>query len=363
MKTNYSAAWARPVARLMAVAHLVACLSCVGFVAAPVPGYAGGFLGIETSIFADETAILHPFFYTGTSNATTVRVCIDPSTQNANKMIGPVIRAISTINGLAPTLGNTSADGTVPSTAVDFESIALHELLHCAIGLTHSNVGIALGVTGLAQFSTNSTVGPNGSYDVNLGPDGVPGSLDDPRGDDENRFWFSKSSNNPFVITSPVSSATYSQDVADLPTGHSFAANGSRVLSIVLGLLETEAVMSTPQFQGEMRRELSPDEVAIIRYARAGLDENAGTSDDYSTAVIFAGLSSGSGCQVVLRFAEIPSPGQCQASSIAINSNGHFRLAGTATVSFDSSAVWHFSDPVFSDGFESGDLSAWVAFP
>lgn len=126
---------------------------------------------------------------------------------------------------------------------------------------------------------------------MNRGADGVIGSGDDRRGDDVNLHWFNKESNNPFVLPEIIDRTTYSQDLADLPPGHLFAANADRGFSLLLGLPESEAVMQQGIFSGEARRTLVADDIATLRIAMSGLDGLQDTADDYAPVLQYVGFT------------------------------------------------------------------------
>ena len=148
---------------------------------------------------------------------------------------------------------------------------------HC-LGLAHPNLASESGLTGSDQNYTRSTDGANDVFDLDDGTDNVIGSSDDIRGDDVNLHWFRKLNNNPFTIAPTVDSTTYSRDLADLPMGHSFAANADRNVANELLVPNTEAVMQQIIVGNEARRQLSHDDVATLSYGMAGLDETEGTA-------------------------------------------------------------------------------------
>ncbi len=105
--------------------------------------------------------------------------------------------------------------------------------------------------------------------------DGISGSSDDIRDDDDNLHWFRKSNNNPFTIAATVDASTYSRNLGDLPGGHSFAANADRTVGTLLGAVaNTEAVMQQGTYIDEAQRTLGHDDVATLRYAMSGINES-----------------------------------------------------------------------------------------
>jgi cysteine-rich repeat protein len=238
---------------------------------------------------------------------------------------------------LHPTTGNlTSAN--VPFTEYDFESVALHELGHCLGGLDHPHLEAH-------PDYTQSTDGANDTFDLDNGSDNVSGSADDVREDDGNLHWFRKSNNNPFTIAGTVDSSTYSLDLVDLPPGDSFAATANESVGTLLGVPNTESVMVQGALNGEAQRELGHDDVATLLYAMTGLDETAGTPDDYTFSLSYAGLTTS--CDIVLDFdpnwTGFASCWWSPYTSIPPTSS-HFAIA-SAFIAFHTSAVtWFFND-------------------
>ncbi len=234
--------------------------------------------------------IPHPQGYTGTGGPLNITVAIDPMSPNASSMETSVENIVNTVNALLPTTGNlvTGGGNNIPSNAFDFESIALHELIH-SLGMAHPNAASESGLTGSNQNYTRATDGVDNVFNLNNGADGVIGSSDDIRGDDVNLHWFRTSNNNPFTIPGTVDGTTYSRDTANLPPGHTFAANADRTVSTLLGASNTEAVMQQGTNFDEAQRTLNHDDVATLRIGMAGLDETAGTSDDSTLNLSFAG--------------------------------------------------------------------------
>jgi len=308
--------------------------------------YAGAY------IFADENngvdLVTHPNTYTGSGGVVTVRVCIDPASANAVDMEYSVQNNIATYNQLAPTLGNlkSGSNNNVPSNFIDFESVALHEIGHC-LGMAHINAASESGFTGKDQNYTKATAGANGAFDLNAGADGIIGSSDDIRGDDQNLVWFRKSNNDPFTIDSVIDSTTYSRNPSDLPAGHSFAANADRAVSTLLGYVKTEAVMQQGTSYDEAQRTLGHDDVATLSYAASGIDEresgggnNRYAQDNYSIVLEYGGIST-SNCDVNLRFTSTPSLAFCGVNGTLL-APGHARIT-TADIEFGDAYNWFFN--------------------
>jgi hypothetical protein len=166
--------------------------------------------------------------------------------------------------------------------------------------------------------------------------------------------------NNPFTIAGTVDSSTYARDTASLPGGHAFAANADRDVAVLLGAGSTEAVMQQGAFSDEVQRQLNHDDVATLLYARTGLDSVAGTADDYTVTLTYAGLTSS--CDVVLAFDNSETGfAVCQAGGVFLNLDDDTALT-SAEVFFNTGANWFFNDTltsIFADDFESGSTSAW----
>jgi len=318
-------------------------------------------------LFADPNGadiVAHPVGYSGTGAVLNVTVGINPASPHAADMVTPTQNVISTWNALVPTTGNIigAPSSGVPSNAIDFESTALHEMGH-ALGLDHPNLGARSGLTTAQTDFTNALKGTNNAYDLSAGPDGVIGSADDVRGDDVNLNYFRKSNNNPFTIDSVVDKTTYSRNLADLPVGSIYSANASRDVATLLGVPNTEAVMQQGQPFGEAQRTLGHDDVAGIRYAMSGLDELAGTADDYTFQLTYAGFTTQA--DIVLDF----DSSQFQPGGLAFTLvNGDFvspldypnHIAVTSADMYfdDAGLIWFFNPVPVPEPTAAGLLAA-----
>ncbi|TDJ15553.1 MAG: hypothetical protein E2O66_01195, partial [Deltaproteobacteria bacterium] len=313
---------------------------------APAPARAGAF------VFSGEAngvdVVTHPTGYTGSGGTVSVTVCIDPTSANAAEMEIPVRNIVDTWNQRDPITGNLLLGGSndIPSNGVDFESVALHELGHC-IGEAHANLASESNLSDPQANATKSTDGADNGFDTNNGADDVYGSSDDLRDDDVNLHWFRKSNNNPFSIANTVDSSTYSRDLADLPSGDNFAANGDRSVSSLLGVPNTEAVMQQGTFVDEDQRRLSHDDAATLLYAMSGIDEIAGTSDDYALSLSYGGLATN--CDVILDFDNAQTGfAVCQVGGAFISGSDHVRIT-SAEIFFNTGFSWHFNDVLTAD--------------
>jgi len=304
-------------------------------------------------IFADEDdpdRITHPSGYTPAGGVLDIEVCIDDEAADAAAMEIPIRNALKEINAMTASSPNLIF-GTIPGGALDFESLALHELSHC-IGLAHPNLGAQDGVTGSNMEFTASGDGANNTFSFDDGADNVIGSSDDLRDDDQNLHWFEKSVNNPFLETASPEESTYSRDLADLPGGHEFAANAGRDVGTLLGFANTEAVMQQGQGSDEDQRSLQADDVTTFRMGMTGFDETASTADDYTIHMVYGGIKADtSGCDIVVD-SQTTGFGVCDVG--ASSSDGiHFWIT-SATVKYNSNFIWYFNT-VLNTGCSAGD--------
>ena len=309
--------------------------------AMPAISFGGAFL------FSGETngvdVLTHPSGYDGTGGPVEIRVCIVPGTPMASNLEIPLENAVASWNALAATSPNlnSGANNLLQPNEVDFESTVIHELGHC-IGSAHPNAASESLLIGNNTNFTKATDGANNSFDINAGIDGLVGSADDVRGDDINLLWFHKASNDPLALPDIIDSSTFSNDVADLPAGHLFAANADRSVVAALGSSDTEAVMQQGEYADEAQRTLAGDDVATRRLAMSGLDLVQGNADDYTYTLNYQGISS-AGCDINFSFNDSQTAfAACAVSATFLNSN---HLAVTAANGFfNTGANWHFND-------------------
>ncbi len=308
---------------------------------------------------ANPLIITHPNSYTGTGGEITVTFCVNPASDSIADLDISARNVTTVWNELQSTTGNVllGANNNIPAGAVDFESTLLHEVGHC-IGLAHPNLATESGVPAADRDYTQSGVGGNGSFDLNVGPDGIRGSSDDIRGDDVNRHWFRTVDNNPFVVDGVVDTSTYSVDLGDLPPGDDFATNADRNVSTLFSLPTTEAVMQQGAFGDEDQRQLNADDVATIRLGMSGVDEIEGTADDYTINIEYIGVAPT--CDVQLNVTGTAFA-FCSISSATVSPPNHLRI-NTANIQLGSpdNFNWFFNDVLlstleeefFEDGFE-----------
>ena len=299
-------------------------------------------------IFAGEgngvDVITHPKGYTGNGGVLNVGVCISPASDFQAELEIPLRNNISVWNDLQPVASNL-VPGAV--SGLDVESVLLHEVGHC-IGLAHVN---AASESGLSENDyTKATNGLNDVFNVNPGPDGIPGTFDDIRGDDENLHWFNPN-NDPFQlpIHTPVDTSQYRRDVSELPPGDSFAQNASREMAAYYGLPPAEAVMQQLTYYSETQRELVSDGAVTVMLAGSGLDETAGTGDDYQLVLTYEGVSDDPNlCDISVSIENTGSFAYCSTGGSFVGS-GHARIT-SASVFLGNTYNWHFNTELRDSG-------------
>ncbi len=310
-------------------------------------------------IFSGEAngvnSITHPEGYSGTGGNISVSVCIDPTSANSAAMVIPVQNAVFTWNQLNAMSPNLVFGGgnNIPSTDVDFESAALHEIGHC-IGLAHPNLATESGLPAAQRDYTKTTDGADDTFNLNAGGDGIIGSADDTRGDDVNLHWYVDATNDPCTATIPgtVDNGTMSRGLGNLPGGDNFAANGDRTVCNNLGFANTEAVMQQGQGTDEDQRELGGDDVRTLRLGMSGLDENQGNADDYTITLTYAGLTTA--CDIPIDFDNSQTGfAVCSVSGNFIGGTDHVQITA-ANIFFNNGASWFFNN-LLKNGDQDGD--------
>ena len=336
--------------RIVFVAALVAFAVSL---AAALPTAAGVFIGASES---SPGRVTHPTGYTGGGGTLTVDVCVDPASPNAAAMELSVQNVVDTLNAREVLVGNLwfGTSNNVPSGSVDFESVALHEVGHC-IGLAHSNLASESGLTGSDRDYVKSADGSDNTYDLDSGTDALRATGDDIRDDDTSFHYFDISTNDPFHLTaSVVDSTTYSRNLANLPGSDTYAAAAERSNNAPYSVFGTEAVMNQGTFFDEEQRLLTSDDVSALRYGMSGLDEIAGTSDDYVLQLNYVGLTSS--CDLKLEFDNAQTGfAVCSVSWTRIGnpSSQHDRITA-ANVYFNTGFSWYFNDETCGNGIFEG---------
>jgi len=320
--------------RLCSLVLLVGCLLGTPLSHAGSFIFAGEVIGLDT--------VTHPAGYTGDGALVYLTVCVGGSAADSTDLAVPVMNAVKEFNLLQDASPNLlfGAQNDIPAGAIDLESLILHELGHC-IGLGHPNLGIQSDVSGQDTEFTASGDGQDNQFQFGDGNDGVIGSADDQRGDDQNLHWFEIGVNDPFLPVQSPSSVTYSRDLADLPPGDAYPVNAGRLVGAALGYTDTEAVMQQGQGIDEDQRALQADDIATLRMGMTGLDRVAGTLDDYTFRLVYGGIRQDtSSCDVVI---------DSQASGFGLCFfEGQFLSAGhvaitAATILYNPDYNWHFN--------------------
>lgn len=271
-----------------------------------VPAPDSGAFTYVTSV-KNPSVVVHPAGYDGTGGELVVTLALHPDfAEMADEVDFSATQAAAIWSSLLIWDENLAPSIEIPEDGgTDFFGTLVHELGHM-LGLGHPTLipeGLELR-RGRGKFSTASP-GPNGRLDLDEGEDGLRGSADDQRGDDINAVFFKIEDNNPFTLPANgvFDSTTYSLDVEKLPPGHTWPIIGSReVASEIYSREHSENIMVSggSLTRGQVRRGLTPDDVAGIRYAMSGLDEIQGTSDDYTLEVEYLGVSDEA--DVIIRF-------------------------------------------------------------
>lgn len=335
-------------------------------------------------------AITHPLGYDREGGKIEIPVCVSSSDPT---LVGPTQRAIATWNALTATTQNCLRctlweESSPPADLFHAESIILHELGHCAMGLDH--VDRLWDADNDGEFEPTSftlswgAAHPNG---ITEGADGIRGSFDDFHSAGMGMLansvsWFRRIDNDPVVVdTTVIDIDTYSRAVANnLPPGHTWAASGNRKVAESLGAPFTQAVMYSRGVAGLQYSGLSADEVNMVRMGMAGEDLMAETKDDYTVELVYVADCDADPSAIRVRFFAFDggptiSIAECSGTDIDYAFPPpnpvlarHFMLVERITsfapqVRLDSNLSWDTGPPlapvVFMDGFESGDLSAW----
>lgn len=325
-------------------------------------------------------AVTHPPSYDGSGGVISIDVCVLPGSEIFR---GPAMRAIQTWNALLATTQNCRnckvwEDSPENLTGANAETTILHELGHCPLGLDHPERNWDSQPDGIWELTsfTRSWGVANPPSAIDVGPDFIRGTFDDiqlaPGGVPQSVHWFRIIDNNPFAIDATVIDVdTYSRSVvADLPAGHGWAANGNRRVGETLGLMDTQVVMYGRQSQEEVKTSLTADDVNMVKMAMTGKDFQAGTADDYTIQLSF--VDNCNNVDVLISFTDLADPTTLGFCEVGVDYSfpqnplltRHVSLvpigAGEPLVILLNQTIdWDIGDTVFSDGFESGNFSAW----
>lgn len=285
--------------------------------------------------------ITHPIGYAGSGGHLTITVGINPASAHAIEMEIPLQNALCTLNDLRATTDNLvfGLTNDIPPAEFDFESTILQELGH-SMGLGLPNIANESGISGDDTNYTKSTDGADNIFNLNTGSDGVRGSTDDARGDDVNPHWFQKSNSDPFSLTITIDTTTYGRNNTDLPPEHVYVPNADRTVSPLFGPSNTEAMIQQGTTNEEAQRTLNYDDVATLRLAMAGLDETAGTSDDYTYSLEYVGLTTSA--DIVIDFDSSQTSFATSSVSATFLSDTHIGI-NSSRIYLNDTYPWFFT--------------------
>ncbi len=331
-------------------------------------------------------AIVHPPGFAGAGGQISIAVCASPGNP---ELVQPIQDSFALWNSLTPATGNCTMCMRVEDISPDMpfgvsgESVLVHELGH-TLGLDHTNLNLS-GTQTSATNAVRTTV-------VDFGADGIRGSSDDrhfPQPPSMNAariiHWFRNVDNNPMAIDGTIIDATtFTRARSELPTGHTWPANGNSDYRTaapaddtadLLGSPNTQAVMYSFVNEDLVYTGLSADDVNTVQMGMTGLDNTASTADDYTFVFTFEPDCSQADIEVslvdpftdpdfipgvlgvtVAQVTGIPDPpNQTQHYFVGPNS-GQARVL----IKLNDNITWDFEIiVVFDDGFESGDTSSW----
>jgi hypothetical protein len=344
----------------------------------------------------NKFGVVHPMGYQGTGDPLTVVVCVDiADVFTGEEWVEPTRRAVTTWQALERRTGQCQDCRTIeeggfpPEEEFHAETVILHELGHCAMGLGHPNLyWDPPGGNEDLQYTSHSM-----SYDgVQTGifdTDGIPGNCEDIHrtilGDlAENVHWFRRFDNDPGIVdTRTIDTNEYSMRIPDnLPSvcpaaaEGTWAANGNHIVNAELGHPDTQSVMYSHLPRKMRYLGLSADDVNMVEMGMTGEDWIAGTSEDYTINLQFT--TNCSGAHVVLSGAPLGEQEDLGGCSAKVNYSFPPSIPATARhytvvdndgpgnpvqIIVNTSHDWDFSPAggglIMSDDFESGDTSGW----
>lgn len=318
----------------------------------------GGVFSLTRTSMIDPFVVSHPPGYNGSGGPLMVRICIPPESEILRAPLQEAIEHWNTLGAMTQNcvgcrLWEEGAGAPAPN---DLASVALHELGHCGMALDHTNLKI-----GLTETSFTASRDFTNIFE---GSDGVRGSRDDqisPLPGTRVIHWFRKADNDPVVLDNiDVDSSTYTRRFSDLPMGSSWQANGNRAVSLLLTQPATQSVMYSGYNPGQKFLGLTADDRATVQYGMTGIDELAGTADDYT--VILTLTRDCTNAEIEARYIPLPTGvlGRCQAD-LELITGSHRKLVPLLPetiirLDFNSENLW---DAIFSSGFEAGSTTGW----
>lgn len=277
-------------------------------------------------------------------------------------LVPTVQRAVALWNALTPTTGNFFEIGD--PTRFDGLSAVLHELGHCAMGLDHIDDEtyflVKSSILDTAPPDNDNGI-PGDSEDLHIPIPGSPNAA-------QNLHFFRTIDNDPVVIDSLViDTGTFKRAATptNLPSGHRGAASANQLVAALLGAANTQDVMLRAQAPEDLCRGLIADNVNTVKLGMAGLDDQAGTADDYTVRVEYQ--ASCEGADVEVRFGMLP-PEKIAACTVLteVVSGKHYRVKPLPGLPFfltlSEDEDWQLEeapDPIFVSGFETGTFLGW----
>ncbi|MGB5160044.1 MAG: hypothetical protein WBO69_05915 [Thermoanaerobaculia bacterium] len=337
--------------------------------------------------------ITHPIGYTGTQTNLTVNICVDGAYP---KLVPVVDAAIEMWERLEPRTYNCWDCGTwerPPSATGDpyaFPTV-LHELGHCALGLTHVD-RLMLNAAGThyvnSSFTRSAEAGRVfGALDDGL--DDIRGSGDDYHtgilGPAEAVSWFRVDDNDPFIVDplTTIDIVEYTTARARLPAGDDWGASANMCVfdptlcdpSPPPHRNESQSVMYSAIGERSLFFDLSADDVNMLQMARTGKDRFANTADDYTLDLVNVGDCS-QAHQVKITMGVVPglALGVCEGWDVDYSFTpigGHENAKHFSMVPEEDGLPlllklniiylfqWDYAIPVFASSFEIGDTSDW----
>ena len=240
--------------------------------------------------------VTHPPGYAGAGGSLVVNVCVSPEDSD---LIPPTQRAVATWQSLTREVGqclgcylHEEGDPNPSSVPYHAESVVLHELGHCAVGLDHSDLQFDPPGDPERFERTSFTMSYDGVPEgIDAGIDEIRGSCDDVQESilgeiPESVHWFRRADNDPAIIDSTIiDTNSYSRSITQgLPQQCSWAANGNRAVNGQLGFSYTQNVMYSAIARGQKYLGLSSDDVNMVEMGMTGQDWLASTpSVSFST--------------------------------------------------------------------------------